>query len=367
MHLIYKKYSVFVHTLQVLILFITVADVTNCFILVKIMPTTTSSSSSSSPTSSAVFVETSLLSGLGKEDTMYESNATDNIMTIVNDPRSCILRVGANAGKLCQLANEMIPSPSKSSRDGYSGGNGSSNSKSKKLFCDADDENLKESELVLVLTDLFISLWATSQSLKLNWIYSIRSKMKLNAKKYPVEHCKGKASRYTEYSHLTGITTTNQSTVPTNHTSLDNNTNNTNHQKVVSLEHFTAEHLELLCGDITTFAIEREWIKYHQPRNLIMAMLGEVGELSELLQYDGEDEYDFISSKYDKPLLLMDRLQLDDENSKKKLDKLSQELADVTIYALRLVTVCNVIQPLKESLLTSNKQTTNNNISNNHE
>ena len=87
-----------------------------------------------------------------------------------------------------------------------------------------------------------------------------------------------------------------------------------------------------------------------------MALLGEVGELSELLQYDGEDEYpnDFIS-KYDKPLLLMDRLQLDDENSKKKLDKLSQELADVTIYALRLVTVCNVIQPLKESLQTKNK------------
>ncbi|OEU06521.1 hypothetical protein FRACYDRAFT_254541 [Fragilariopsis cylindrus CCMP1102] len=290
-------------------------------------------------------------------------------MTIVNDPRSCILRVGANAGKLCQLANEMIPD---SSRGNNSGGDGSSSNSSKKLFCDADDENINlESELVLVevLTDLFIALWATSQSLKLNWIYSIRSKIKLNAKKYPVEHCRGKAGKYTEYSQFTGITTTNQSTVPntnSSNTSLDN----TNHQNVISLEYFTAEHLELLCGDITTFAIEREWVQYHQPRNLIMAMLGEVGELSELLQYNGEDEYNNDTSHENNnegnnnennelPLLLMDRLQLNDENSKKKLDKLSQELADVTIYALRLVTVCNVIQPLKESL--QQKQQTNNN------
>ena len=74
---------------------------------------------------------------------------------------------------------------------------------------------------------------------------------------------------------------------------------------------------------------------------------------------DNGTEVDFSScfeydSDNDNELLLIDRLQLD-ENSK-KLDKLSQELADVTIYALRLVTVCNVIQPLKESLQQKQQQ-----------
>jgi NTP pyrophosphatase (non-canonical NTP hydrolase) len=340
-HIDQKYYSFFVHLL--LTFLISVTDVTDCFIFVNKMPTTTSSPSSSSSPTSVIFVETTLLSGSGKEDTMYESNSNDNTMTIPNDPRSCILRVGANAGKLCYLANEMITSHA----------NGDS---SKKLFCDGSDDKDIDKELILALTELFISLWLTSQSLKLNWIYSIRSKMKLNAKKYPVEHCKGKAGKYTQYSHLTGITTTNQSTVP-DAPDASNNTNtsleNINHNKVITLDEFINDHLELLCCDITVFAEEREWIKYHKPRNLIMAMLGEVGELSELLQYDGDDEYDENDNDTNE-LLLIDRLQLD-ENSKKK-DKLSQELADVTIYALRLVTVCNVIQPLKESLQQKQQQ-----------
>ena len=44
----------------------------------------------------------------------------------------------------------------------------------------------------------------------------------------------------------------------------------------------------------------------------------------------------------------MDRLEASDP---KKLDELSQELADVSIYAIRLATVCNVVEGLQESLL----------------
>ena len=36
------------------------------------------------------------------------------------------------------------------------------------------------------------------------------------------------------------------------------------------------------------FCRERNWGQYHVPRNLLLAMVGEVGELSELLQVDSE-------------------------------------------------------------------------------
>ena len=44
----------------------------------------------------------------------------------------------------------------------------------------------------------------------------------------------------------------------------------------------------------------------------------------------------------------MDRFEASDP---KKLDELSQELADVSIYAIRLATVCNVVEGLQESFL----------------
>jgi NTP pyrophosphatase (non-canonical NTP hydrolase) len=57
-------------------------------------------------------------------------------------------------------------------------------------------------------------------------------------------------------------------------------------------------------------------------------LLGEVGELAELVQWKGDDE--------------------DPSFDTKELDKLSQELADVSIYLLRLATVRDVVTPLCE-------------------
>ena len=93
------------------------------------------------------------------------------------DPRSCILRVGAAAGKLCQLA---------------------SNGHHYRFVHEKNDAEAtansnheeEDSLLTRALAELFTSLWLTTQSLKLDWQTSIRSKTDLNAKKYPVEHCK---------------------------------------------------------------------------------------------------------------------------------------------------------------------------------
>jgi dCTP diphosphatase len=89
-----------------------------------------------------------------------------------------------------------------------------------------------------------------------------------------------------------------------------------------------------LATEILDFASARNWAQFHTPRNLVLALLGEVGELAELLQFKGDDG----------PL----------ELSSEELDKLSQEVADVSIYLLRLATVCQLVTPLCEALQEAN-------------
>ena len=66
------------------------------------------------------------------------------------------------------------------------------------------------------------------------------------------------------------------------------------------------------------FANERNWNKFHNPKNLAMALNGEIGELTEIFQW------------------------LDAENSKLEnlsnndLKRCKEELADVFIYLIRL-------------------------------
>jgi len=234
------------------------------------------------------------------------------------DPRSCILNVGASAGKLCYVANQLLP----------------------------ERESETDALLTQTLAELFVSLWLTAKALRLDWVKSIRSKMALNAKKYPVEHCKGKAGKYTNYSHLTGITTTNQSTLDYTHEDTrDSNCPNSDRVDL-SLAGFAEQHLSVLAEDIRIFAEERQWARYHKPRNLVMALLGEAGELAEILQFEKDD---WEETENDEPrLLLVDKLH---SSEPERLDELSQELADVSIYALRLATVCGQLDNLRDSLV----------------
>ena len=42
--------------------------------------------------------------------------------------------------------------------------------------------------------------------------------------------------------------------------------------------------LETLQKEIRQFAKDRDWEKFHAPKNLILALSGEVGELAEVFQ-----------------------------------------------------------------------------------
>ncbi|EOV0867803.1 nucleotide pyrophosphohydrolase [Vibrio parahaemolyticus] len=70
------------------------------------------------------------------------------------------------------------------------------------------------------------------------------------------------------------------------------------------------------------FAKERDWEKFHSPKNLAMALSGEVGELIEHFQWLTEEESHNLSDK-EKSLV-------------------EEEMADVFLYLLRLADKTNI-------------------------
>jgi len=75
---------------------------------------------------------------------------------------------------------------------------------------------------------------------------------------------------------------------------------------------------------IAAFSAERDWDQYHSPKNLAMALTGEVGELSEIFQWLSEEESKSVAIHPDTATAVRD------------------ELADVTLYLVRLATVLGV-------------------------
>eukprot|EP00934_Nitzschia_sp_Nitz4_P000791 Nitzschia sp. Nitz4//scaffold285_size24199//6968//7915//NITZ4_008422-RA/size24199-snap-gene-0.17-mRNA-1//1//CDS//3329545707//791//frame0 len=220
--------------------------------------------------------------------------------TIASNPRSCVLQIGVSVGRLCGVANSH-------------------------LIQDATSPH-QTNVLVSAIGDLFGDLFRTSQSLHLNLIQCIHNKLELNNRKYPVELCKGRSGKYTAYSDDTGITTTNQSTMD----GLTTDGRRLVSSDTLSLSDFASAIPELALT-IKDFSEAREWSRFHTPRNIVLALLGEVGELAELLQWKGDD---------------CDWSELEPAT----VDKLSQELADVSIYLLRLASVTHVVEPLSTTM-----------------
>eukprot|EP00980_Cylindrotheca_fusiformis_P016118 scaffold4790_cov98-Cylindrotheca_fusiformis.AAC.2 len=238
-----------------------------------------------------------------------ETTSTDSMtMTNKSNPRSCILQVGVCAGRLCGVANTHL-----------------SKTTTMTDKTNASSNNNNTTVLVLAMSELLQALWETAKSLNLDLILAIHNKLELNNRKYPVELCKGKAGKYTQYSAQTGVTKDNQSMdVVEMEMTSDGQSSSMNVQPLVKA-------LPTVANTIHDFATARSWAQYHTPRNLVLALLGEVGELAEILQWnDDKDETTLPSTKL--------------------LDQLSQELADVSIYLLRLATVCNVVPELAQGL-----------------
>ena len=72
------------------------------------------------------------------------------------------------------------------------------------------------------------------------------------------------------------------------------------------------------------FADERNWEQFHSPKNLVMALTSEVGELNDIFQWLTQEESRNISS------------------SDELYEKAKEELADIFIYLIRLATITNI-------------------------
>ena len=126
--------------------------------------------------------------------------------------------------------------------------------------------------------------------------------MQLNEIKYPVKRCLQSKSqaKYTEYSKETGVTENNQNL------------------KGVTLESRTpifdfGKELPALTAMSIKFVSDRGWRRYDTPEKLLIAMMGETGELCELANGNEKD----VST-----------------------DDIAQEIADVAIYAIRFAEIC---------------------------
>lgn len=81
--------------------------------------------------------------------------------------------------------------------------------------------------------------------------------------------------------------------------------------------------LRALASELGGFAAERDWERFHTPKNLAMALAAEAGEVLELFQWLTPEEAAALS---DGP----------------RAGEVADELADVLLYLVRLADVCDV-------------------------
>jgi len=105
---------------------------------------------------------------------------------------------------------------------------------------------------------------------------------------------------------------------------------------------------------LSRFVSERDWDKFHTPRNLTLALMGEVGELAELFQVGGASFLHLLFSAVNWDAKCSSSSQWRGEGEDIELrgftgeekERVSEELADVLAYVLRLGEKCDVDLPV---------------------
>ena len=84
------------------------------------------------------------------------------------------------------------------------------------------------------------------------------------------------------------------------------------------------DSLDQLRGQLRAFVEARDWSQFHSPKNLVMALTGEVGELNEIFQW------------------MTDQEAREAGWSPVTAEHVGEELADVLLYLVRLSSVLGV-------------------------
>jgi dCTP diphosphatase len=74
---------------------------------------------------------------------------------------------------------------------------------------------------------------------------------------------------------------------------------------------------------LAEFARERDWDRFHTPRNLLLALTGEVGELTEIFQW--------LTDAQSETIMATD-----------KAEHVRQEISDVFLYLMRLTMILGI-------------------------
>jgi NTP pyrophosphatase (non-canonical NTP hydrolase) len=84
----------------------------------------------------------------------------------------------------------------------------------------------------------------------------------------------------------------------------------------------SANDIKKLQDALVEFAQQRNWDQFHTPKNLVMALSGEVGELIEIFQWLTPEQSQQLPPQ--------------------KKQHASEEIADVMMYLLRLADKCDI-------------------------
>lgn len=95
-----------------------------------------------------------------------------------------------------------------------------------------------------------------------------------------------------------------------------------------------SDDLEKLKKKIKLFNVERDWDKFHNPKDLLVALVSEVGELAECYRWLNEKELSKIHS---------------DPVKKKKVE---EEIADIIMYSIILAykTDIDIFKAIEEKI-----------------
>lgn len=119
-------------------------------------------------------------------------------------------------------------------------------------------------------------------------------------------------------------------------------------EKLLDYEELSGAYsLEGLQKEIAKFAAERDWEKFHTLKNLVLALVGEVGELAELVQWKTDSEIKQEIEKNPEEKLLEAIFETNSLSN-----RLEEELADVFIYLLRIssITKIDLISAVKSKM-----------------
>jgi dCTP diphosphatase len=101
-----------------------------------------------------------------------------------------------------------------------------------------------------------------------------------------------------------------------------------------------ASDIDKLIGQIKKFNIERDWDQYHNPKDILLALVSEVGELADCYRWLNEKELDVVHA---------------DPEKKKKIE---EEMADIMINLLILSykTNTDIVKSIEEKLEKNRKK-----------